>query len=69
MDVNVVEKSGAWYSYKKDRIGQGRDNVRAFLKENPSIAAAIEAEIRTAMGLKSESTANEPAAAEELAEA
>ncbi len=69
VDVGVVEKSGAWYSYKKDRIGQGRDNVRAFLKENPSIAAAIEAEIRTAMGLKTQSPVNEPAPAEELAEA
>ncbi|HID44744.1 MAG TPA: DNA recombination/repair protein RecA, partial [Chromatiaceae bacterium] len=41
-----VEKSGAWYSYNGDRIGQGKDNVRKFLKENPEIAADIEGRIR-----------------------
>ncbi len=41
-----VEKSGAWYSYNGERIGQGKDNVRNFLKENPEIAADIEARIR-----------------------
>jgi recombination protein RecA len=43
---DLVEKSGAWYSYKGDRIGQGKDNVRIFLKENADIAAEIEKEIR-----------------------
>ena len=42
----VVDKAGAWYSYKGDRIGQGKDNVRNFLKENPAVAAEIEAELR-----------------------
>lgn len=46
---NIVEKSGAWYSYNGTRIGQGKDNVRAFLKENSSIADEIEAQIRAAM--------------------
>jgi len=41
-----VEKSGAWYSYNGDRIGQGKDNVRKFLKENPEMAADIESRIR-----------------------
>ncbi|MDH3981022.1 MAG: recombinase RecA [Gammaproteobacteria bacterium] len=41
-----VEKSGAWYSYGEDRIGQGKDNVREFLKQNPDIAAEIEAKLR-----------------------
>jgi len=41
-----VEKSGAWYSYGKDRIGQGKDNVREFLKQNPDIANEIEVKIR-----------------------
>jgi recombination protein RecA len=41
-----VEKSGAWYSYEKDRIGQGRENVRAFLEEHPEIAAEIESRLR-----------------------
>ncbi len=42
----IVDKSGAWYSYNGDRIGQGKDNVRKFLKEHPEIAADIERQIR-----------------------
>jgi len=45
----IIEKSGAWYSYGGNRIGQGKDNVRSFLKENPDLAAEIEAKIRTQM--------------------
>ena len=45
-DLNVIDKSGAWYSYCGQRIGQGRDNVKAFLKEHPDMAIKIEAEIR-----------------------
>jgi recombination protein RecA len=48
---NVVEKSGSWYSYKGDRIGQGRENARQFLKDNPDIHAKIEAELRVLLGL------------------
>ena len=44
--LGIVDKSGAWYSYNGDRIGQGRENVRAFLKENSDIADQIEAQIR-----------------------
>ena len=51
VDHGVVEKSGAWYSYGGDRIGQGRDNVRQFLRENPDIAQAIEQPVRTNVGL------------------
>ena len=51
VEVGVVEKSGAWYSYKGDRIGQGRDNVREFLRQHSDIAASIEAEVRAAMGI------------------
>ena len=43
---NIVDKSGAWYSYGSDRIGQGRDNVREFLVNNPDMAAEIEGKIR-----------------------
>ena len=42
----IIEKSGSWYSYNGDRIGQGKDNVRMFLKDNPEIANEIEAKIR-----------------------
>jgi recombination protein RecA len=48
----IIEKSGAWYSYKGDRIGQGRDNSRIYLKDNPDILKQIENEVRTKMGLK-----------------
>jgi recombination protein RecA len=48
---NILEKSGAWYSYKGERIGQGRENARQFLKENKEVTAKLEAEVRKAMGL------------------
>jgi recombination protein RecA len=44
---NLIEKSGSWYAYKGERIGQGKDNARAFLKSHPEIAAELEREIRT----------------------
>ncbi|MEI6799617.1 MAG: recombinase RecA [Pseudomonadota bacterium] len=47
----VVEKSGSWYSYKDERIGQGRENAKTFLKANPAMAASIEEKIRSASGL------------------
>ena len=50
--AGVVEKSGAWYSYGDERIGQGRENAKAFLKANPAVAAAIEDKIRAANGLE-----------------
>jgi len=46
VEQGIVDKSGAWYSYNKDRIGQGKDNVRQFLKEHPEIAADIEQLLR-----------------------
>lgn len=46
---NIVEKSGAWYSYDGNRIGQGKDNVRIYLKEHPEMAQEIEAKIRAVM--------------------
>ena len=51
VDQGIVEKSGAWYSYKGDRIGQGRDNSKQFLKEHPDIADAIEVLLRDKLGL------------------
>jgi recombination protein RecA len=49
---NIVDKSGAWFSYKGERIGQGRENVKQFLKDNRDITARIEAELRRELGLK-----------------
>ncbi len=46
VEQGIVQKSGAWYSYGKERIGQGKDNVRQFLKENPEMAQEIESQIR-----------------------
>ena len=48
---NIVDKAGAWYSYEKDRIGQGKDNARQYLKEHPAIAADIESRIRQALNI------------------
>ncbi len=48
---SIVEKSGAWYSYKGERIGQGRENARQFLKDNPDIRADLDTELRRVLGL------------------
>ncbi len=49
--AGVVEKSGAWFSYDSQRIGQGRENAKRFLREHPEVAAAIESRIRAASGI------------------
>jgi len=51
VDNDIVEKSGAWYSYQGERIGQGKDNARQFLKDHPDIASEIENRIRETLGL------------------
>jgi recombination protein RecA len=50
-DNNIIEKSGAWYSFKGERLGQGRDNTKNFLKDNVDILKEIEMGVRTKMGL------------------
>ena len=62
VNAGLVDKSGAWYSYKKDRIGQGKDNAREYLEENPELAAEIEARIREKLGVNNPQAAA-PAAA------
>jgi recombination protein RecA len=52
VENSIVEKSGAWYSYKGERLGQGRDNTRAFLKENADTLKKIEDDVREKIGLK-----------------
>ena len=49
---NVVEKSGTWYTYKSERIGQGRENAKRYLKENPKVLVDLEAKVRDALGLR-----------------
>jgi recombination protein RecA len=51
VECGVIDKSGAWFSYKKDRLGQGRENVKTFLRDNPDICAEIERVIREKAGL------------------
>ena len=51
VEHNLVEKSGTWFSYKGERLGQGRENAKTFLKQNPAMASAIEVSLRLAMGL------------------
>jgi len=53
----IIEKTGAWYAYDGERIGQGRENARDFLREHGQVAAAIEARVRDKFGLKSEAVA------------
>jgi len=48
--LDIIDKSGAWFSYKANKIGQGRENAKVYLKENPEIAAEIEEEIRAQIG-------------------
>lgn len=64
VDHDIVEKSGAWYSYDGTRIGQGKDNVREFLKEHPEMADEIEAKVRTALGVGEERPEKEVSAKE-----
>ncbi len=55
----IIDKSGAWYTYGKERIGQGKDNTRDYLKEHPEVAQEIEAKIRAAIGIASGAAAAE----------
>ena len=62
VEHKLVEKSGAWYSYNSERIGQGRDNVREFLREHPDMASEIENLVRQKMGLNELGNRPEPGA-------
>ncbi|WP_019938647.1 recombinase RecA [Bordetella sp. FB-8] len=68
VQANIVEKSGSWYSYNGNRIGQGKDNVREYLKENPAIAIEIENKVRENQGVVGRAAAF-TASAEEVADA
>ena len=49
--AKIVDKSGAWYAYQGEKIGQGRDNSREFLRENPELAFEIENKVRESLGI------------------
>src|SRR3974390_1504842 len=58
--AKVVDKSGAWYAYQGEKIGQGKDNAREFLKENPELAREIENKVREALGIRTLPAADTP---------
>jgi recombination protein RecA len=61
VERDIVEKSGSWYSYSGERIGQGRDNARLFLKDHAETLAKVEGQVRDALGLARVATAPPPA--------
>jgi len=65
VQAGVVEKSGAWFSHGGQRIGQGRENARRFLKDNPDVAAAIEQAVRANAGLVADAMLTDPGGSDE----
>ena len=63
VDRRIIDKAGAWYSYKEERLGQGREAVKAFLKSNPDVAATIERQIREGYGLAEKPQDDQPTTA------
>ncbi|HUQ90888.1 MAG TPA: recombinase RecA, partial [Bryobacteraceae bacterium] len=59
---NIVEKSGSWYSYKGERIGQGRENARQFMKDHEETRLKLDLEVRKALGLAGAAVVEEPLA-------
>jgi recombination protein RecA len=66
---NLVEKSGAWFSYKTERIGQGRENAKQYLKDNKDLCAKLEAELRKELGLQGGTVPDPPTATQEQKQA
>jgi recombination protein RecA len=64
VEHKIVDKSGAWFSYKGERLGQGRDNAKNTLRDNPALRERVEAEVRAALGIGKPQAAAAPAAAE-----
>jgi recombination protein RecA len=67
VNQNIVEKSGAWYSYSGERIGQGRENAKQFLKDNRDVLAKLDSQVRKALGLTAGVPSPEPAPQHEVA--
>jgi recombination protein RecA len=51
-ESGIIDKSGAWYSYGAQRIGQGRENAKMYLKDNPALLAEVEEKVKTVLGIK-----------------
>ena len=62
VEAKVLEKSGSWYAYQGEKIGQGKDNAREFLKENRELAVEIENKVREAVGIRALPSTSEDAA-------
>ena len=56
-EAGIIDKAGAWYSYGTQRIGQGRENAKMFLKDNPVLMAEIEEKVKVVLGMKASDTA------------
>src|SRR5947207_2651815 len=66
-EAGIIEKAGAWYAYGKERIGQGRENAKLYLKDHPDLAVEVEAKVKEHLGVKSVVVAAERAALRALA--
>ena len=65
---SIVEKSGAWYAYNGSKIGQGRENAKNYLRENPAVCAEVERKVRERFGLQGDVVAPEAPEAETVNE-
>ena len=63
-EAGIIDKSGAWYSYNGQKIGQGRENAKLFLKDNPAMMAEVEEKVKVVLGMAGEKEPAEPAAEE-----
>jgi recombination protein RecA len=66
VEQGIIRKSGAWYTYEGDQMGQGKENARKFLKENPDVAAEVEKRIKEKLGIGAVLDADADAPAEPL---
>ena len=60
MEQGLIKKSGAWYTYESDQLGQGKENVRSFLRDNPDLADEIEKKIKEKLGIGARSWTTAP---------
>ena len=63
-EANIIEKSGAWYSYNGQKIGQGRENAKMYLKDNPAMMAEIEEKVKVVLGIGADQAGLPPEADE-----
>lgn len=69
VNENIVEKSGAWFAYNGEKIGQGRENAKEYLRQNPAVMAEIEGLVREKYGLPKDEFAEAAAAAQQMPDA